>query len=104
MGASCAADGYPRRGAKAGGSVPVTGVTAMVIENQTGGEFVRRRFRGLVFALVALALVAAACGDSSGSSTGDTSSNATTTAGAAATTLKPAKIYTDPRGGIYTDF
>jgi len=63
---------------------------------------VRRRLNGLVIAMVALALVAAACGDSGG---GDEATASTTTvAGASTTTLKPAKIYTDPRGGLYADF
>ncbi|MEO5841589.1 MAG: hypothetical protein ABIQ73_29470 [Acidimicrobiales bacterium] len=64
----------------------------------------RRRFNRIVIAAVALALVAAACGgDDSEGSTETTVGGVTTTAGAT-TTLTPAKIYTDPRGGIYADF
>jgi hypothetical protein len=63
---------------------------------------VRRRFNRLVIAAVVLALVAAACGDDDSDDAADTATS--TTAGAPATTLKPAKIYNDPRGGIYADF
>ena len=51
--------------------------------------------------MVALALVAAACGDDDGDSA-DTATS--TTAGAAATTAKPTKTYTDPRGGLFAEF
>jgi len=65
---------------------------------------VRRRFNRLVIAAVALALVAAACGGDDSEGSAETTVAGPTTTGAPATTLKPAKIYTDPRGGIYADF
>ena len=52
--------------------------------------------------MVALALVAAACGGDDSDGNADTATS--TTAGGSTTTAKPAKTYTDPRGGIYAEF
>jgi hypothetical protein len=52
--------------------------------------------------VVALALIASACGGDDSDEGADTA--VTTTVGGTTTTAKPAKIYTDPRGGVYADF
>ncbi|HUP74249.1 MAG TPA: hypothetical protein VM282_14500 [Acidimicrobiales bacterium] len=63
----------------------------------------RRRFNRLLVAAVTLALVAAACGDDDSGDAADTATTTTATPGPT-TTVKPAKIYTDPRGGLYAEF
>jgi Periplasmic binding protein len=62
----------------------------------------KRSRRGLAL-LLALGLVAAACGDDGGSSTEGTATT-TSAAGATTTTAAPGTFAKDPRGGIYQAF